>query len=143
MVFQRRSPEDTPDGRISGTLTDTLTITNVGRRRQGSYFVVVTDDTTVLAGLYSDPAQLSVDPVAPFSPTPTLEAAVRAAIGIPSGRILQSDLASLTTLTLENQGIASVQGLDLATNLNYLNLNDNPITNADLFSGLTCCNSYS
>ena len=131
--FSGNPVTDTLDGRISGSLSDTLTITNVEGADMGSYFAVVTDDT---GSIYSDPAQLSVDVQVIFD-NAALEAAVRAAIHIPSGAIFQSDLAGFTNLTLENQGIASVQGLNLATNLNKLNLDYNPITNASLLSGLT------
>jgi Leucine-rich repeat (LRR) protein len=79
---------------------------------------------------------VKADEVVTF-PDPGLEAAIRDAIGIPSGDILQSDLEGLTTLTAQSRGIVGLMGLECCTNLIYLNLGYNQISNLSPLSSLT------
>ncbi len=66
-----------------------------------------------------------------------LEQAVRDAISKPSGDILHSDLAGLTTLTASSEGIGSISGLEFCTGLTALDLSNNEITDISKLSYLT------
>ncbi len=70
-------------------------------------------------------------------PDANLEAAVRAAINKPTGPIFQSDLEGLTNLTASNVGIIDLTGLEYATDLTVLQLDNNNITDLSPLSGLT------
>ena len=65
-----------------------------------------------------------------------LEAAVREAIGQPSGPIDSSDLAGLTELDASNRGIDSLGGVEDLSNLTSLDLSDNEIDDAGPLSVL-------
>jgi len=68
-----------------------------------------------LGGTYYSPE----DPVVTF-PDPNLEAAVREAIGKPTGPIYRSDLEDLTGLRAGDRNIVDLTGLEHATNLTWL-----------------------
>jgi Leucine-rich repeat (LRR) protein/murein DD-endopeptidase MepM/ murein hydrolase activator NlpD len=70
-------------------------------------------------------------------PDSNLEAAIRQAIGKPSGDIYQSDLALLTTLNASSHNVANLSGLEYCTNLTQLNLGTNQISDISPLSGLT------
>jgi len=55
------------------------------------------------------------------------EAVVRAATGIPSGDIRESDLTSLANLDGSLSGIRQLDGLEACTGLSHLNLEDNSV----------------
>jgi hypothetical protein len=50
-------------------------------------------------------------------PAPNLEAAIREAIGKPTGAILQSDLVGLTTLNANTRSVTDLTGLEHCTSL--------------------------
>ena len=60
-------------------------------------------------------------------PDSNLAAAIRTAISKPSGDILISDLAGLTTLNAPNRGISDLTGLQACTALSYIDLSHNAI----------------
>ena len=66
-----------------------------------------------------------------------LEAAVRVAIGLPSGPITDSGVASLTVLTASVRGITDLTGSECLTSLTNLNVGDNQISDLAPLSGLT------
>ena len=66
----------------------------------------------------------------------SVEAAVRAAIGIPEDPIFQSDLEGLTSLTVSNAGVTDLGGLEHALDLEHLQVNDNDITDLSPVAGL-------
>ncbi len=67
-----------------------------------------------------------------------LEAAIRTQLGIPAPTpITDVDMAGLSILEAWHSGIASIQGLEYATNLTYLNLNGNQISDMSPVTGLT------
>lgn len=70
-------------------------------------------------------------------PDPNLEAAVRAALGIPSAPITTTDMLALTTLSAEWRGITNLEGLEYATNLSSLDLTGNQVGDLTPISGLT------
>ena len=70
-------------------------------------------------------------------PDSNLELCVRDALGIPTGDILNTDLIGLTSLTCESSGIVSLSGLEAATSLTFLDLNDNQISDISPLSTLT------
>lgn len=70
-------------------------------------------------------------------PDPNLEAAIREAIGKPTGDIYQSDLKELTTLDAGRSNISDLAGLQYCVNLQRLYLAYNRINNLQAISGLT------
>src|SRR5262245_9194874 len=70
-------------------------------------------------------------------PDPGLEAAIRYALGKPTGDITVADMETLTSLDACCLGIESIEGLGAAKNLTTLNLSDNPLTSLTLPAGLT------
>ena len=74
-------------------------------------------------------------------PDPGLDAAVRSAVGRPSGHIYQSDLDGLVYLWAGFKGIADLTGIEHCTNLQVLYLNANHINNISCLSALTSLTS--
>ena len=70
-------------------------------------------------------------------PDANLEAAIRDAIGQPTGDIYDDNLTSLVTLDASGLGIVDLTGLEYCTNLTYLNLYSNQTDNLTPLSGLT------
>ena len=70
-------------------------------------------------------------------PDPNLEAAIREAIGKPTGDIYQSDLEGLTSLDASSRNIADLTGLEYCTSLTTLLIQSNQIDNITQLSGLT------
>jgi internalin A len=70
-------------------------------------------------------------------PDPNLEAAIREAIGKPTGDIYQLDLGGLTELHAGGRSISDLSGLEHCTSLNWLDLSDNQISDISPLSGLT------
>jgi internalin A len=69
-------------------------------------------------------------------PDPTLDAAIRAAIGKTTGDIIyQSDLDNLTTLNATN--VSDIWGLEHCTSLTHLDLSDGRISDFSSLAGLT------
>ncbi len=91
----------------------------------------------------AEPAQTCTNPVK--IPDPALAKAVRAKLNIPKGNLTCADMAKLTTLIadadVESDGdpdlIGSLEGLQFATNLTRLSLNDNNVSDLAPLSGLT------
>jgi len=90
---------------------------------------------TVAAQAYDVAAPIS-DPVRYF-PDPALEAAVRAAVGVPVGDIHQSDLDLVTTFNADGLGIVNLTGMEHWTTLTSLSLADNEIIDISALSTLT------
>jgi Leucine-rich repeat (LRR) protein len=93
----------------------------------------------VLASLLTLLIPVSVvngDSVVTF-PDPNLEAAIREAVGKPTGDIYQSDLDGLSTLIARDRAIANLAGLEHCTNLISLQLFDNEISDISPVAGLT------
>jgi len=71
-------------------------------------------------------------------PNDNLRAGLTAALGKPSGDvILRSELAGLTSLSLNNRGITDLTGLEHATGLTELFIARNGLSNISALSGLT------
>ena len=68
---------------------------------------------------------------------PNLEAAIRGAIGKPTGTIYQSDLDILVTLNASSSGIKGLTGLEHCTSLKWLDLSNNQIGDISSLAGLT------
>ena len=90
---------------------------------------------SLLAMLF--PISVAVADDAVNFPDPNLQAAIRQAIGKPTGDIYQSDLAGLTALNASERGIANLSGLEHCSGLTYLNLFFNQIGDISPLSGLT------
>ncbi len=74
-------------------------------------------------------------------PDPNLEGVVRDEISKPSGDILYSDLAILTSLEAGRLSISDISGLEYCTNLTYLYLSINQISDISPLAGLVNLNS--
>jgi Leucine-rich repeat (LRR) protein len=72
-----------------------------------------------------------------FFPDPNLEAALRTAIGKPTGRIYESDLEGLTSFFASGRSIADLSGLEHCINLVVLDLHDNGIGDISALAGLS------
>jgi Leucine-rich repeat (LRR) protein len=70
-------------------------------------------------------------------PDKHLEKAVRGAIGKPTGPIRAADLEKLTELSANRESITDLTGLEYCTNLESLELEDNPISDISALSKLT------
>ena len=70
-------------------------------------------------------------------PDPGLSAAIREALGKPSGPLTVQDMLSLTDLNARNRNVRSIVGLEAARNLVSLDLQINLLTNVSLPSELT------
>jgi internalin A len=66
-----------------------------------------------------------------------LEAAIRVAIGKPTGPIESTDLAALTSLSVYRHGITNLAGLESATTVTSLDLSGNSISDLSPLTGLT------
>ncbi|MCL0107947.1 leucine-rich repeat domain-containing protein [Peptococcaceae bacterium] len=82
-----------------------------------------------------------VEPVDPYVETflldTNLEAAIRDALGKPTGNITKEDMAKLTNLEANRRRIIDLSGLEYAVNLTSLNLHGNQITDITPLAGLT------
>jgi GH25 family lysozyme M1 (1,4-beta-N-acetylmuramidase) len=79
------------------------------------------------------------DPIVTF-PDANLQAIIRTAIHKPTGDIHASDLTVLTNLTANHSGIVNLSGLESCTNLIYLDLWVNKISDIRPIAGLTKLN---
>ncbi len=70
-------------------------------------------------------------------PDPNLEAAFRVALSKPTGPLTSTDLQSLTSFSAASRNITNLSGLEWATNLTWLALQQNAITNLTPVSGLS------
>ena len=98
--------------------------------------------TEILARLAKDEADIAylLSPIVSF-PDPALEAAVRAAIGVPSGNIHQSDLIPITSFSATGLGIVDLTGMEYWTSLTGLALGYNSIVDISPLAGLTALTS--
>jgi Leucine-rich repeat (LRR) protein len=72
-----------------------------------------------------------------FFPDPALEAALREAIGRPTGRIYESDLEGLTSLSATGKDITDLTGLEHCISLISLDLHNNEISDISSLASLT------
>lgn len=68
---------------------------------------------------------------------PSLESNLRYSLNKPNGSITNKDLQALITLSMNSNGIESLEGLQYAINLKELNVSYNPISDVTPISGLT------
>lgn len=69
-------------------------------------------------------------------PDANLESVIRNTISKPTGDILDTDLMDITELKAMNQGITTIEGLEHCTNVAFLNLGKNAISDLTPLSGL-------
>jgi len=121
------------DGEHVSGVTATHVYTN-----PGSYTAVLTvtdDDGSSDFESHSIVVSFSVDIV--NFPDPGLEAAIRSAIGKPTGDIWNTDLVGLTHLNAIGQSISNLEGIQYCIDLTELYLNSNQIVDITALSGLT------
>ena len=102
-------------------------------------------DFSPIAGLipnleyYSNNNQKIVDPNTPVNiPDPDLRAVIEEALGKTQGAtITRAEMATLTSLDATNKRIQDLTGLEFATNLTWLHIQDNQITDISPLAGLT------
>ena len=112
------------------------TLKSKGRCLMGRLGVCTTVITLVLMASISIAAEVSI-------PDPNLEAAIREAIGKPTGPITEEDLQGITSLDASERGIEDLTGLEYCTNLQDLNLPFNQIADITPLSGLSNLQSLS
>ncbi|MBN2097978.1 MAG: leucine-rich repeat domain-containing protein [Dehalococcoidia bacterium] len=86
--------------------------------------------------VYGDDMTFAADEAVTF-PDSNLEAAIREALGKPSGAIYQFELSSLGDFSAFERGIVELTGLEHCTNLTTLSLDGNMISNISPLAGLT------
>ena len=96
--------------------------------------------TLTISNFTIGPPGGSTNPVVVFADT-NLEAVVRTALGILTGDITPSNMLTLTSLSAASQNIVNLGGLEWATNLAYLDLNFNPLTNSTALTSLVNLNN--
>ena len=121
------------DGRISGSGTSNLTINCVQPTDAGSYSVIISNAAGTGA---SPPAFLVVTQLVRI-PDPQLEAAVRCTLSNFTCSLGSQDMQKLTCLWACNRQITNLGGLEWATNLAGLYLNNNAISDLTPLQGLT------
>ena len=90
-----------------------------------------------LSGLAMLPVPAAAtDPVVTF-PDVNLEAAIRVAISKPTGDIYASELAALYALNANGRSIGILDGLEYCTNLRWLLLRNNQVSDLSALAGLT------
>jgi hypothetical protein len=89
-----------------------------------SEYVVLAIVLVSLVALMIPASVVRADEVVTF-PDPNLEAAIREAIGKPTGDIYQSDLDALGDLDASSRGIVDLTGLEHCTNLIGLTISNN------------------
>lgn len=114
---------------------------------EGVYFVwVVVDDPITLAGgpatrtslVVGAPSDACTQPDESVSiPDSALRSAVRLQLGLASSSISCADMQGLTSLTASGLGIASLEGLQHAVNLSFLDAYANRISDLTPLAGLT------
>jgi len=90
-----------------------------------------------MSGDYSITASFAHEEESVHFADPNLEAAVRQAIGKPTGDIYASDLAGLTLLDASKRDIGDLTGLEHCINLAYLTLSVNQISDISPLEGLS------
>ncbi|MCL0033777.1 leucine-rich repeat domain-containing protein, partial [Thermodesulfovibrionales bacterium] len=132
------------DGVMSRTETVEVTIPQVAA---GNWYIAVFTDAAMLIEETNEMNNIDSDPISLTAPPgdeeiivvfldPNLEAAIREAIGKPTGDIYRSDLERLTNLPASNRGISDLTGLEYAVNLTLLGLSNNQITDISPLSDL-------
>jgi Leucine-rich repeat (LRR) protein len=118
---------------ITGATSNTLNFDSVDYTNSGNYTLVVTN---VAGSVTSSVAILLViEPQTVLVCDPNLDAALRRELAKPSGNLNRNDLRGLTSLRAPDSHIASLCGLEWATNLTLLYLGGNlvsdlsPLTN--------------
>ena len=117
----------TTANQVTGT-PYTVTTSNI-KDKSGS---MVTDDTTSFIGSSTVDLLSNV----PF-PDKNLEQVIRADIEKPNGDILNGDINKIQDLTINDENIADISGIENLTNLNTLNLNVWSINDFEALSELT------
>lgn len=85
--------------------------------------------TGFVSGCPSNQAIISI-------PDAALEAAIRAELGHPLGFLTRGDLLKLRQLDARSVGIVNLSGLEVATNLTFLDLSGNPLSDISAIANL-------
>ena len=122
--------EEIQNGKLQGFDLDSLLLAN-GRVQRDAW---TSQFSNVVAALYdSDPTP----PPPPSDPDPLL-AAIRKALGKPqNAQLTKEDMLRLTDLRADRKGIRDLTGLELATNLERLELRHNAISDLTPLRNLT------
>lgn len=84
------------------------------------------------------PAQIPIEPRIVTFPDKNLETVIREALGKPSGgEILSTELAQLTELRIQYRGVSDLTGLEYCTNLTFLDIRGEPVTDISPLFALT------
>lgn len=119
------------DGSGSGTYISSLT----GLTQGETYYVRAYATNSEGTG-YSDEKSFTTEILVNI-PDANFEQAVRNTIGKPTGDIYASDVNQLTSFEAKEKNIASIEGIQYFTNIEWLTLDKNQISNISPISGLT------
>lgn len=120
---------------VAGATGNRLKLTSVTAEAAGDYYLVATNSKGTAT---SDVARLTVqDLSAVVFGSATLETAVRAKLGIPSGVVTGVRMMELASLEARSQQISSLKGLEKAKALKSLDLYYNAVTDVAPLAGLT------
>lgn len=108
---------------VSGTATLAATATAANYVLSNSSFTTTANITAPVVKVIFD--------------DPNLESVVRSALSIPSGDITSTDMATLSSLDASSQKISDLTGLEYASNLATLYLQNNGIADLTPLAGLT------
>jgi hypothetical protein len=127
---------DAPAPQSAGA-TETMIV--AGLTVEATYFFALTafDETDNSFGVSNCVSATCFDNIQATFTDAALEAAVRDALGIPSGPLHRLDLRGLTYLDAEDRGITDLVGLEEGINLSALHLSRNAITDLTPLTGLT------
>jgi hypothetical protein len=109
---------------------DTLTLKATGNLKTANGLSSAGTSSHIIGGTFSESI------VVHFNDT-NLEAAIRSALGRPTGDITSTDMEGLTSLSASDKGIRSLTGLEYATSLETLYLNSNQIIDIGALAGLS------
>ena len=137
----------TTPGEGTSTYDEGTVVILVAEAEDGYYFINWTGDVGTIANVnaasttitmtdhYSITANFEQEETVYFA-DPNLEAAVRDAIGKPTGPIYSSDLVGLTSLSASQKNITDLTGLEHCTSLTVLHLSGNQISDVSPLANL-------
>ena len=125
---------------LIGCLIPLIYVTTIFTKTSTDYFIT-NNKVIVKNSVNPELSSGKLDSVIVVFNDSNLEQAVREALGIPAGNIYDTDMATLTSFTADNDTISDLTGLEYAVNLTVLNLSNNQISNITALQNLISLNT--